>query len=320
MTAIAPSFSVPASSPALQYTPNRLRSGGLARASPRDRSGRLGPGGDPPSRTFSNLIFRAMRPLKTLERVLSKAGLCSRTQARSWIGQGRVRVNARPILNPDHWVDLDRDQVTVDNRPLRAARRVYLLLYKPKGYLTTRKDPRGRPTIYDLLENAPQWVVPAGRLDRDTSGLLLVTNDTAFAERVTNPDHKVPKTYLVKTSTRLTDEQLEALRSGVTLKDGPTRPAQVHRLRDSGSHTFFEITLTEGRNRQVRRMVEAVGSRVLKLVRTAIGGLRISDLPVGKWRELTPNDVSSLAPGRSHSRRRAEPRVPRPTAGPGVTH
>lgn len=236
------------------------------------------------------------RRLKTLERVLSKAGLCSRAQARSWIGQGRVRVNGRLVQNPDHWVDLDRDRVTVDGRPLRPAQPVYLLLYKPKGYLTTRKDPQGRPTIYDLLQDAPRWVVPVGRLDLDTSGLLLLTNDTAFAERVTNPDNKVPKTYLVKTSTRLSDEQLEALRHGVTLRDGPTRPAQVQRLRDSGAHTFFEITLTEGRNRQVRRMVEAAGSRVLKLVRIAIGGLRISDLQVGKWRRLTPEEVSSLAP------------------------
>lgn len=135
--------------------------------------------------------------------------------------------------------------------------------------------------------------------------MLLLTNDTAFAERVTNPDYKVPKTYVVKTSTRLGDDQLEALRRGVSLKDGPTRPAQVQRLRHSGSHTFFEITLTEGRNRQVRRMVEAVGSRVLKLVRIAIGPLRISDLPVGKWGQLTSLEVSGLAS--TSPRRRARP-------------
>ena len=143
------------------------------------------------------------RPLKTLERVISKAGLGSRTEARQWIGAGRVRVNGRKIQTPDHWVDLDRDKVTLDGKPVRPQENVYLLLYKPKGYITTYKDPEGRPTVYDLLGGVEQFVAPVGRLDLDTSGLLILTNDTQFAERITNPDHKVPKTYLVKCSTRL---------------------------------------------------------------------------------------------------------------------
>ena len=214
------------------------------------------------------------RPLKTLERVISKAGLGSRTEARKWIGAGRVRVNGKLVQTPDHWVDIERDRVTLDGKPVRGGEKIYLLLYKPKGYLTTYKDPEGRPTIYDLLQDVEQFVAPVGRLDLDTSGLLLVTNDTQFAERVTNPDYKVPKTYLVKTASRLSDEDLERLRYGVELKDGPTKPAVVTRLRDSGDHTFLEITISEGRNRQVRRMIEAVGSRVLKLVRTAIGPIQ----------------------------------------------
>jgi pseudouridine synthase len=236
----------------------------------------------------------AKRPLKTLERVISKAGLGSRTEARQWIGAGRVRVNGKLIQTPDHWVDLERDRVTLDGKPVRGAGKVYLLLYKPKGYLTTYKDPQGRPTICDLLDGVEQWVFPVGRLDLDTSGLLLVTNDTAFAERVTNPDYKIPKTYLVKTASRLTDEALERLRRGVELKDGPTQPALVSRQRDAGSHTFLEITISEGRNRQVRRMIEAVGSRVLKLVRTAIGPIRIGTLAIGKYRPLTSAEVRAL--------------------------
>ncbi len=247
-----------------------------------------------------------MRPLKTLERVLSKAGLGSRTEARSWIGAGRVRVNGKLIQTPDYWVDLERDRVTVDGKPVRASEPLYLLLYKPKGYLTTYKDPQGRPTIYNLIEDVRQWVFPVGRLDLDSSGLLLLTNDTQFAETVTNPDYKVPKTYLVKTATRLGDEQLEALRRGVALKDGPTLPAVVSRLRDSGSHTFFEITITEGRNRQVRRMVEALGSKVLKLVRTAIGPLRIGGLEIGKYRRLAPAELREIyAPQRPRRRGKA---------------
>ncbi|HLK51404.1 MAG TPA: pseudouridine synthase [Bryobacteraceae bacterium] len=226
--------------------------------------------------------------------MFSKAGLGSRTDARSWIGGGRVRVNGLVIQNPEHWVDLERDRITLDGKPVRRAEKTYLLLYKPKGYLTTYRDPEGRPTVYDLVEGAGGWLAPVGRLDLDTSGLLLLTNDTDFAECVMNPEHKVPKTYQVKTATRLTEEQIEQLRNGVELSDGPTRPAVAARIRDSGKYTFLELTIAEGRNRQVRRMIEAVGSKVLKLVRTAIGPIRIGDLPIGKWRTLTNEEVRAL--------------------------
>jgi 23S rRNA pseudouridine2605 synthase len=252
------------------------------------------------------------RRVKTLDRVLSRAGAGSRTEARRWIGAGRVAVNGRVIQTPDHWVDPGRDRVTLDGRPLRAARKRYLLLYKPTGYLTTYKDPEKRPTVYDLLDGVDEWVVPVGRLDLDTSGLLILTNDTDFGELLTNPKHKVPKTYLVKASTVLTEDQLAALRQGVQLSDGPTLPAQVRRVRDSARYTHLEMTITEGRNRQVRRMLEAVGSKVLKLVRIAIGPLRIGDLPIGKWRELTPEEVRALGgSGRSRRILRTETRLQR---------
>jgi 23S rRNA pseudouridine2605 synthase len=234
------------------------------------------------------------RPLKTLERVFSKRGIGSRSEARSWIGAGKVRVNGKIVRNPDHWVDLGRDRVTLDGKPLESAEKLYILLYKPKGYLTTRRDPEGRPTVYDLISDAGAWLSPVGRLDLETSGLLILTNDTQFADRVMSPEHKVPKTYLIKASTRLTDEQLDQLRCGVELSDGPTRPAIVDRVRDSGKYTHLTITIAEGRNRQVRRMLEAVESKVLKLVRTAIGGIIIGDLPIGKWRELSGQEVAQF--------------------------
>jgi pseudouridine synthase len=234
------------------------------------------------------------RPLKTLERVISKAGLGSRTEARSWIGGGRVHVNGKLIQSPDHWVDLERDKVTLDGKPLQKRDKLYLLLYKPKGYITTYKDPQGRPTVYDLIPNVKQFLGTVGRLDQDSTGLLLLTNDTQFAERVTSPDYKIPKTYLVKASTRLTDAQLEQLRNGVELSDGPTKPAVVERVRDSEKYSFVEITIQEGRNRQVRRMIEALDSKVLKLVRTRIGPLEIGELQIGQHRELTPAEVRSL--------------------------
>jgi len=236
----------------------------------------------------------ARRPLKTLERVLSKAGLGSRSQARGWIGAGRVRVNGRIVQTPDHWVDIERDKVMLDGKPVRRGEKIYILLYKPAGYVTTRQDPEGRPTVYDLVRDAGAWLVPVGRLDLESSGLLILTNDTQFAERLTNPAYKIPKTYQLKAAGLLADDQIERLRHGVELSDGPTRMAIVQRLRDTGRHTHLEIVITEGRNRQVRRMLEAVDSKVLKLVRTAIGPIRIGELPIGRWRTLTPEEVSTL--------------------------
>jgi pseudouridine synthase len=234
------------------------------------------------------------RPLKTLERVVSKAGLGSRTEARKWIGAGRVKVNGRVEGDPNRWIDLERDEVLVDDKPLAKAAPVYLLLHKPAGYLTTYRDPEGRKTIYDLLPDRERYLFPVGRLDLDTSGLLILTNDTAFAERLTNPEYHVPKTYVVKASKHLPEEQLERLRNGLELRDGPTRPAAVKRLRDPGGKTVFEITITEGRNRQVRRMVEALDAKVVSLARVAIGSVLLGELAEGTTRALTPEEVQGL--------------------------
>lgn len=234
------------------------------------------------------------RPLKTLERVVSKAGLGSRTEARKWIGAGRVQVNGRVEGDPNRWIDLERDTIVVDEKPLAKASPVYLLLHKPTGYLTTYRDPEGRKTIYDLLPDRERYLFPVGRLDLDTSGLLILTNDTAFAERLTNPDYHVSKTYVVKASKHLPEEQLERLRQGVELRDGPTRPAAVKRLRDPGGKTVFEITITEGRNRQVRRMVEALDAKVVSLARVAIGDVVLGELAEGTTRALTPEEVAGL--------------------------
>jgi len=226
--------------------------------------------------------------------VISKAGLGSRTDARRWIHARRVTVNGAVTENPDQWIDMERDLVRVDNEPLEARERLYILLYKPKGYLTTYADPEGRPTVYDLITDIDTFLSPVGRLDLDTSGLLLMTNDNQFAERVTNPLSHIPKTYLVKASTRLSDAQLQQLRDGIELSDGPTRPAVVTRVRDSEKYSHIEITISEGRNRQVRRMVEALDSHVLKLVRVKIGAMAIGTLQIGRWRRLTEAEIVAL--------------------------
>lgn len=203
-------------------------------------------------------------------------------------------MNGKVVENPDLWIDFNRDRILFDGKPLESRDRVYILLYKPTGYITTFKDPEGRPTVYDLIADVETFVSPVGRLDLDTSGLLILTNDTQFAERLTNPDHKIPKTYLVKCADLIPDEALDRLRKGVELSDGLTRPAIVKRVRDSGKYSHIEIRITEGRNRQIRRMIEAIGSKVLKLVRTAIGPVEISGMKIGTWRPLSERELKQL--------------------------
>lgn len=202
-------------------------------------------------------------------------------------------MNGRTILDPDQWIDLELDRVEFDGEPLRPKARIHLLLHKPAGVLTTYRDPEKRPTVYDLLPDLDGFVFPVGRLDRDTSGLLLVTNDSALAERVMNPAHAIPKTYRIVPSRRLEDQELDRLRRGIPLGDGPTLPARAER----GEGASFELTIVEGRNRQVRRMVEAVGAEVLELARIAIGSIGVGGLASGSVRELTAEEIASLLEG-----------------------
>lgn len=241
---------------------------------------------------------------RELARVLSKAGLCSRTVAAEWIRAGRVRVDGALVRDPRARVAPGKRAVQVDGRRISTAARSYWALHKPRGYVTTRQDPSGRATVYDLLEDLGEWVVPIGRLDRETSGLLLLTNDTQFAEHLTNPDSHVGKTYRVTAKPRLSEAALERLRAGVVLKDGPTRPAIVRKIGDRGPCTTIEITISEGRNRQVRRMIAEVGAKVDKLARISIGAVTLGDLAPGRVRRLSAAEVRALArasPGKGGS-------------------
>jgi 23S rRNA pseudouridine2605 synthase len=231
----------------------------------------------------------------TLDRVLSRFGIASRTVSRDAIREGRLTVNGRTVRDPDVWVSPDRDEFQLDGRRLKPARKRYLLFYKPKGVITSHGDPAGRKTIYAYLGDDEQWVAPVGRLDKDSSGLLLLTNDTAFASFVSTPESEVPKAYLVKTNALLSDEVIARLRAGVEMKRGDiSRPLSVRRREDRGKYTWLDIVLTEGKNREVRRMVEAVGFAVLKLVRTRIGPLTLEGLQVGEWRNLSAGELASL--------------------------
>lgn len=236
------------------------------------------------------------RPRRTLERLLSRLGVASRTQAEALVRAGRVRVDGRVVRAPETWVDEDA-RLELDGREVTRARPLYLALNKPRGYVTTLSDPEGGKTVYDLLTHLDRWVGPVGRLDKDTSGLLLFTNDTAFAERLANPLSKVGKTYRVRTVPALGDEELEQLRRGVQLDDGPTRPAVVRSIGNWTSYGVVEIEIHEGRNRQVRRMVRAVGAKVRELRRVAIGSVQLGDLASGATRELTADEVRALGGG-----------------------
>lgn len=231
----------------------------------------------------------------TLDRVLSRFGLASRTAAREAICEGRLRVNGRVVRDPDFWVKPASDVVQLDGKRLKRERRIYLLFYKPRGVITSHGDPAGRKTVYDFVGELGRWVSPVGRLDKDTSGLLLLTNDTSFADLVTNPESRIPKTYLVKLNGLMSDDTIGMLASGIQMKRGDfARPLSVRRVEDRGKYSRLEIVLTEGKNREVRRLIEAVGFKVLKLVRTAIGPLTLEGLEIGKWRELSTDEVESV--------------------------
>jgi len=231
----------------------------------------------------------------TLDRVLSRMGHASRSMARDIIVSGRVQVNGRIVRDPDIWVRPSHDKVQLDGNRVKPARKVYFLFYKPKGVITSHGDPEGRKTIYDCLDESVRWLAPVGRLDKDTSGLLLLTNDTEFADFVTSPESGIPKTYLVKTNGLMNDEVIAQLAGGVEMKRGDrAQPVCVRRTEDRGKYTWLEVILTEGKNREVRRMIEAVGFSVLKLVRTRIGQLTLEGLEVGKWRPISPGELALL--------------------------
>jgi 23S rRNA pseudouridine2605 synthase len=226
-----------------------------------------------------------------LHRALAKLGWGSRRQAWDWIRAGLVHVDGQLITDPLTWVDLDHQAITRAGQQAPAP--LTLALHKPRGIVTTRRDERGRRTVYDLLPAGLPWVFPAGRLDADSEGLLILTNDAQLAVHLTDPVHHVPRIYHVTINGEPTAEQLQRLRDGIELNDGPTRPAEVTMLHQGARRSIVRMVLTEGRNRQIRRMWAALGRRVTRLVRVAIGGLELGDLPAGAYRELTAEEVRS---------------------------
>lgn len=237
-----------------------------------------------------------------LARFLAHAGVASRRHAEALIAAGRVQVNSQTVTAQGTRIDPATDTITVDGKPVTTASRlVYIMLHKPVGYITTASDPQGRSTVLALLpeELRTLRVYPVGRLDIDTSGLLLLTNDGEFAQRIAHPRYAQEKLYHALVQGNPSNETIEQLRRGVEFKEDDGRlhrsaPAKVQRLRRAGNDSWLSLAIHEGRKRQVRRMLASVGHPVLELHRVSIGPVSLGDLPVGKWRYLTDEEVAPL--------------------------
>jgi 23S rRNA pseudouridine2605 synthase len=240
----------------------------------------------------------------SLERAISKLGLASRSQARALILQGRVSVDGRTLTNPSTRVVPERITIAIDGAsPPRATSPLTIVLHKPRGYVTTRSDPDGRKTIYDLLGDLPARVIPVGRLDLATSGLLILTNDTQFGNWLTDPASDIPRVYLVTVKGEVTDDIATRLMNGVTVGRRTTRSLLMRQCgKRSTRESHLTITLTEGKNREIRRLLDAVDHPVTRLRRVQFGGLELGTLAPGKWRRVSPEELRAAFPAYMRSR------------------
>jgi len=233
----------------------------------------------------------------SLERALSKLGLASRTEARALIREGRVGVDGRTAADPLQPVVPETARIEIDGRAATRARPLTILLHKPHGVVTTRADPEGRPTVYACLEGVDDHVVPVGRLDAATTGLLLLTNDTRFAAWITDPANAVLRVYLATVRGELTDATACRLEAGIDDAGENLSARKVIVRKRSRRETHLVIELTEGKNREIRRLLLAVGHEVMKLKRVSFGGLELGDLPAGRWREVKEDELRAAFPG-----------------------
>jgi 23S rRNA pseudouridine2605 synthase len=229
-----------------------------------------------------------------LARALSKMGYCSRSQAAALIRDGRVKLDGRIIRDPENPVRIGRDRVEVDGTLIAELRKIYLVMNKPRGVLTTASDEKGRKTVYDLLEPSLPWVGPVGRLDKASEGLLLLTNDSEWAAKITDPTTHLDKAYHVQVDQVADDRLLAKMTRGTTVDGDHLRVKVARVLRRGEKHSWLEITLDEGQNRHIRRLLEAVDVQVLRLVRVAVGPLQLGDLKKGAVRALVLREKQAM--------------------------
>ena len=256
-----------------------------------------------------------------LQKVLARAGLASRRTAEHFIEAGRVRVDGRVVRELGVRVDPRNARIEVDGKRIVAEPLVYLVLNKPRGVVCTLHDPQGRPTVAELLRGAGARVLPVGRLDFNTGGALICTNDGEFANRIAHPRHHAPKEYLVKIDGVVDERALAAFRQSISIGGRSTRPADVSRVRVEGEKSWLAVRLEEGRNRQVRRLAEHAGFTVMRLIRTSHAGITVEGVAPGRFRMLTVDELKQLrdeygAPRRIPKPAGAPPWTPRPTARP----
>jgi len=242
-----------------------------------------------------------------LARTLSKLGYCSRSMAAKLITEGRVSLNGRVIRQPEYPVPADSDRILVDGREIGSAKKIYLMMNKPRGIVTSARDEKGRDTVYSLLPEVQAWLSPVGRLDKASEGLLLFSNDSNWAARISSPESHVEKTYHVRIGMAGDESLLRQLRAGVRSSEGDLLKAKrISMVRHGSKNCWIEIVLDEGKNRQIRRMLSALDIEILRLVRIGIGPLRLGDLPKGKVRELTSEEKRALDSDRKGTDRKGE--------------
>ncbi len=248
-----------------------------------------------PAAADTRRIRRFIDMKERLQKIISERGLTSRRGAERLIADGRVSVNGVPAVLGTR-ADTEKDRITIDGIPLVSkSKRVYIMLNKPRGYICTLRDELGRKTVTELVRDCGERVYPVGRLDGNSEGLLLLTNDGELCNLLTHPRYGVEKTYRVVCDGTLSASEIALLTNGVELEDGLTAPAKVTNIRKSTTGgTAFSITIHEGRNRQIRRMLEAVGHRTLRLKREAYGPLKLGDLRPGEWRYLSEEEIAAL--------------------------
>jgi 23S rRNA pseudouridine2605 synthase len=231
-----------------------------------------------------------------LQKILSQAGVASRRAAEKMIADGRISVNRVLVTEPGTKADPGRDEIRVDGRLISCeTERIYILLHKPQGVVTTLSDPQGRPIVTDLLEGVSERVFPVGRLDYDSEGVLILTNDGEFSQRLQHPRYGIPKTYRVKVEGNLTRGEFKAIEDGIDLPDGRFAPADVRLEKTNRGSTWLSITITDGRNRVIRRAFDSIGHSVARLVRTAVADLSLGSLREGSWRMLEQREVEQLS-------------------------
>ena len=232
--------------------------------------------------------------MERLQKIIAHAGICSRRKAEKYIAQGRVTVDGKPVTEPGFKVDPEQVVITVDGQPLQEEKKIYVLLHKPRGYVTTMSDPQGRPIVTDLLPDIPERLFPVGRLDLDSEGALLLTNDGALANRVLHPRFEVKKTYQATVRGFPKKSDLRRLEQGIVLDGTKTWPARLRILKKEKDVAIIQVIIHEGKKRQVRKMFQAIGYQVLRLKRTAYGGLQLKNQPEGAYRFLDKNELKKL--------------------------